>query len=100
MSLAKGGSLVVRTYRSGAMLFPSALLLSFFIATGPRFWRWSALGLVMMLSQMTAELLALSGPVQSAVTYTKSCLVFHVKSEERSASREKRMMAYSSFLEE
>lgn len=82
------------------MLFPSALLLSFFMATGPMFCKWSALGLVMMLSQMTAELLVLPGPVQSAVTYTKSCFVFHVKREERSASREKRMMAYSSFFEE
>lgn len=50
------------------MLLPSALLLSFFIATGPMFCKWSALGLVMMLSQMTAVLLVPPGLVQSAVT--------------------------------
>jgi hypothetical protein len=40
------------------MLLPSALRRSFFMATGPRLARWSALGDVMMLSQMTAWLVA------------------------------------------
>lgn len=40
------------------MVLPSELFLSFFMATGPMFFRWSALGFVMMLSQMTAELVA------------------------------------------
>lgn len=44
------------TYRLGSIFLPSALRLSFFMAMGPRFRRWSALGLVMMESQMTAEL--------------------------------------------
>lgn len=43
-------------YRLGSMDFPAALLLSFFMAMGPMFIRWSAEGLVMMVSQMTAEL--------------------------------------------
>lgn len=82
------------------MLLPSALRLSFFMATGPMFWRWSALGLVMMESQITAELVTLRAPGHSAVTYTKTCFVFQWKRLERSASREKRMIAYSSFLDE
>lgn len=40
------------------MLFPWALRFSFFMAIGPRLARWSALGAVMMLSQMTAWLVA------------------------------------------
>lgn len=36
------------------MLLPAALLRSFLSVAGPRLLRWSALGLVMMLSQMTA----------------------------------------------
>jgi hypothetical protein len=85
------------------MLFPWALLISFLLATGPMLVRWSALGLVMIESQITAlfvalVVLALSG--HSAVTYTKTCFVFQVKSELRSASRLNLMMAYSSFLVE
>lgn len=48
----------IGTYRLGSMLLPWALRFSFFMATGPRFARWSALGAVMMLSQMTAWLVA------------------------------------------
>ena len=69
--------------------------------------RWSALGLVMIESQMTALLLCglpslvkAAGVVQSAVTYTKICFVFHVKRDERSASSENLMMAYSSLRDE
>ena len=56
----------------------------------------------MMLSQMTAWLVAFwpGADGHSAVTYTKSCLVFQVKSDDRSASRENLIMAYSSFLGE
>lgn len=53
------------------MLFPAALLISFLLATGGRLVRWSALGLVMIESQMTALLVALPLPVgsgHSAVT--------------------------------
>jgi hypothetical protein len=88
------------------MLFPCALRFSFFIATGPMLARWSADGAVMMLSQMTAWLVALApdpdppADGHSAVTYTKRFLVFQVKSDERSASSENLIMAYSSFLEE
>lgn len=58
------------TYRLGSMVLPSALFLSFFMARGPMFLRWSALGFVMMVSQMTAELVALAPAAagQSAVT--------------------------------
>jgi hypothetical protein len=46
---------------------------------------------------MTASLVVfVEGHV--ADTQTKICLVFHVKREEKSAEREKRMCAYSSFL--
>jgi len=45
-------------YRLGSMLLPSALRFSFFMAMGPMLARWSALGAVMMLSQMTAWLVA------------------------------------------
>ena len=48
-------------YRLGSMLLPSALRFSFFMAMGPMLARWSALGAVMMLSQMTAWLLGASG---------------------------------------
>lgn len=92
------------------MLLPCALRRSFRFATGPRFARWSALGAVMMLSQMTAWFVAFCPPPDpdpdpdpdghSAVTYTKSCFVFHVKSDDRSASSENFIIAYSSFLEE
>lgn len=51
----EGGS---QTYRLGSMLFPWALRFNFFMAIGPSFARWSALGDVMMLSQMTAWLVA------------------------------------------
>ena len=57
----------------------------------------------MMLSQMTALFVAfveLEESGHSAVTYTNSCFVFHVKRELRSASRLNLMMAYSSFLVE
>lgn len=69
---------------------------------GPIFRRWSALGLVMMLSQMTASLveLTLLASGHSAVTYTKRDLVFQVKREVRFASMENLIMAYSSFFEE
>lgn len=91
-----------RTYRLGSMLLPSELLRSLRNATGPMLARWSELGLVMILSQMTAVLVAsvalvCSSP-HSAVTYTKTCFVFHVKSDDRSASRWKRTTAYSSFF--
>lgn len=56
------------THRLGSIVLPSALRLSFFMATGPMFCRWSALGLVMIESQMTASLVALPGPGHSAVT--------------------------------
>lgn len=56
------------TNRLGSIVLPSALRLSFFMATGPMFCRWSALGLVMIESQMTASLVAFSGPGHSAVT--------------------------------
>lgn len=56
------------TYRLGSMDFPAEFFRSFFNVAGPMFRRWSALGLVMMLSQMTAEFVVLSGPGQSAVT--------------------------------
>lgn len=45
---------------------PAALFLSFFIVAGPMLARWSELGLVMMLSQMTAWLVALACPGVSA----------------------------------
>lgn len=96
------------TYRLGSIGFPAALFLSFFNVAGPRFAKWSADGLVMMLSQMTAWFVALppltlsvfllSG--HSAVMYTNTCLVFHVNRLDRSASRLNLMMAYSSFLDE
>lgn len=54
-----------KTYRLGSMLLPSALLISFLLATGPILVRWSALGLVMMESQMTALLVALVELVES-----------------------------------
>ena len=38
------------------MLFPPLLSLSFLSAVGPRLARWSALGLVIIESQMTAWL--------------------------------------------
>lgn len=38
------------------MLLPSALLFSFFMVAGPTLARWSALGAVMIESQMTAVL--------------------------------------------
>lgn len=88
------------------MLLPSALRFSFFMPTGPRLARWSELGAVMMLSQITAWLVAFCpdpdppADGHSAVTYTNSCFVFQVKSVERSASSENLMIAYSSFLEE
>lgn len=47
------------TNRLGSMLFPAALLISFLLATGPMLVRWSALGEVMMESQMMALLVAL-----------------------------------------
>lgn len=47
-------------YRLGSMLLPAALFLSFFMVAGPTLARWSELGLVMMESQMTAELVALA----------------------------------------
>lgn len=47
----KGG-----THRLGSILFPSALFFNFFRVAGPTFERWSALGEVMMESQMTALL--------------------------------------------
>ena len=62
------------TNRLGSMVLPAALRTSFFMAMGPMFCRWSALGFVMMLSQMTAWFVALaddaSPPVvgHSAVT--------------------------------
>jgi anti-sigma factor RsiW len=40
------------------MLLPCALRFSFFMATGPMLARWSALGAVMMVSQMTAWFVA------------------------------------------
>jgi hypothetical protein len=59
----------------------------------------------MIVSQMTASLVCTllfdavaSGHV--ADTQTKICLVFQWNSEEKSAEREKRMEAYSSFLVE
>ena len=54
------------------MLFPSALLFSFFMVAGPTFARWSELGAVMMESQMTAVLVGVpsgeSASGHSAVT--------------------------------
>lgn len=94
-----------RTHRLGSTAFPFALLISFFIATGPMFCRWSAVGLVMMVSQMTASLVRtvrLAAPASGHVadTYTKICLVFQWKSDEKSAWRENRIDAYSSFFVE
>ena len=59
-----------KAHRLGSIAFPSALFLSFFMAMGPMLLRWSALGFVMMASQMTAELVALAAAAagQSAVT--------------------------------
>ena len=52
------------SYRLGSMGLPAALLRSFLRATGPMFAKWSALGDVMMVSQMTAWLeVALLGRV-------------------------------------
>lgn len=84
---------------------PFALRTNFFIAAGPIFCRWSAVGLVMMVSQITASfvcrvLFAASASGHDADTYTKTCLVFQEKSEDKSAEREKRIEAYSSFLVE
>lgn len=64
------GGVKKRTHRLGSIALPSALRLSFFMAMGPMFCRWSALGFVMMLSQMTAEFVAFwpSAEGQSAVT--------------------------------
>ncbi len=44
----------IATHRLGSTLLPAALLRNFFSAEGPMLARWSADGLVMMLSQMTA----------------------------------------------
>lgn len=49
-------------YRLGSMGLPAALFLSFLRVAGPRLARWSAEGLVMMVSQMTAWLVALLFP--------------------------------------
>jgi hypothetical protein len=54
----------------------------------------------MIVSQITASLVA-SPSVEVAfghvaLTHTNTCLVFQVKSEERSVERENLMMAYSS----
>jgi hypothetical protein len=80
-------------------------LINFFIATGPMFCRWSAVGLVMIVSQITASLvctvlLVEEASGQDADTQTKICLVFQWNREEKSAEREKRIEAYSSFLVE
>lgn len=57
-------------HRLGSMLFPWALLRSFLSVAGPMLARWSELGLVIMLSQMTALLVALASAASghSAVT--------------------------------
>lgn len=99
------------SYRLGSIGLPAALFLSFFIVAGPTLAKWSADGLVMMLSQITAWFVAFFPPWplvssdprpsgHSAVTYTNTCLVFHVNRLDRSASRLNLMMAYSSFLDE
>jgi hypothetical protein len=44
------------TYREGSTLFPAALFFNFFSVAGPMFARWSEVGAVMMVSQMTALL--------------------------------------------
>lgn len=64
------------------------------------FRRWSADGFVIIVSQITASLTnaVLFSAVwsgQDAATQTKTCFVFHVKSELRSAESEKRTVAYS-----
>lgn len=86
---------------------PLELFTSFFIAAGPIFCKWSAEGLVIIESQITASLTISPFPSLASVefgheadTYTKTCFVFQVKRDERSADREKRIMAYSSFLVE
>ena len=63
------------------------------------------MGLVMIVSQMTASLVRavrLAAPTSGHVadTYTKTCLVFQWNSDEKSAERENRMDAYSSFFVE
>lgn len=55
------------SHRLGSMLLPSALRLSLRRATGERLLRWSALGAVMIWSQMTASLVALGFVVSGQV---------------------------------
>lgn len=60
---------------------------------------------MIIVSQMTASLVCMllfdaDGSGHVADTHTKICLVFQWNSEEKSADREKRMEAYSSFLVE
>ena len=45
----------IKTYLDGSTLLPFALLINFFIATGPIFCRWSADGFVIIVSQITAS---------------------------------------------
>ena len=54
----------MRTYRDGSIDLPFADLINFFIAAGPIFCKWSALGLVIMVSQITASFVVfVDGPV-------------------------------------
>ena len=57
---------------------------------------------MIIVSQITASLTSSVDVAfgHEADTYTKTCLVFQLKREERSAVSEKRITAYSSFLVE
>ena len=70
--------------------------------SSPHFGAFLAESDSMMRSQITASEagIPVALPEYSAATHTKSCFVFQVKSEVRSASRSNFMMAYSSRLGE
>ena len=87
------------------MDLPLEDLRSLRIAAGPIFCKWSALGFVIIVSQITASFVVFwveEGSVEGheAETQTNTCLVFQVKREERSVVRENLICAYSSFFVE